>query len=286
MSTPRNLPHKSTDPTFALEVLKMDMDNLVKRYEYVLNPENSGDTIANYFETLTTKIFQTAISRFFLEGMSSNDFIEMLKESSLAACNYFKLITNRGKEIQYTWEGEVLTKVYESTRIHHTAGSTLDLGLKAAIISQQKRHIECLSNIDLTHIGLHRKDSAFDLRALALQLLCGGGQKNHKVFFDAIEKLPSPSKNLDAKLMYSDCKTLLALEKKDTILLAELIDENLSIHKKMYDNDARNMRYNLFGLMSIHNLVTLILANKKGMSVEVSNPYIPHELLTASIKSI
>jgi hypothetical protein len=206
----------------------------------------------------------------------------MLKKSSLAACNYFKLISNRGKEIQYTWEGEVLTKVYESARIHHTAGSTLDLGLKAAIISQQNKNIEYLSNMDLTHIGLDRTDNAFILSILAIQSLCGGGQKNHKVYFDAIEKLPAPSKNLDAKLLYSQCKTLLALEKKDANSLAKLIDENLSIHKRMYDNDARNMRYNPFGLMSIHNLVLLILANKKGMSVEVSNPYIPDELLKAS----
>ncbi|MDN5204301.1 Imm49 family immunity protein [Fulvivirgaceae bacterium BMA10] len=285
MDTPRKLPHKSVNPEFGLEVLKMDMEYLNKCYDYVLDQENSGDTIANHFESLTSKIFETAIARFFLEGISPDDFMEMLRKSSLAACNYFKLITNQGREILYDWEGERCEVIYESDRIHHMADSTLNMGLRAAIIANQNQEIEYLSNVNLSNLGLHMSNGAFTLRTAALQLLCNGNQKKYKVYFDAIEKLSPPSRNLDAKLMDSECKILLGLEKNSLSQLPQLMNDNLIIHKKMYDNDARNLRYNYFGLISTFNLTSLILAHKKRMALDVKSPYIPEELLKASIKN-
>ncbi|MDD7887342.1 hypothetical protein [Flavivirga sp. 57AJ16] len=284
MSTPRKTPHKSC----GIEGLKIELDFLYEDYEYVKNQENSGDTIANYFESLTSKIFELAIGRYYLEGICTDDFMEMLKKSSLAACNYFKLITNKGKEIQYNWEGGCYSAIYKDERIHHTADSILNCGLKAAIITNQNQEIEYLSNIDLSNIVVKNMltGGAYSLRTLALQLLCSRNIKQGTECFDTIEKLPPPSRNLDAKLIDSECKILLALEKKHFDKLPKLIDDNLIIHKKMYDNDSRNLRYNYFGLISIHNLASLILARKKQMILGIKNQYIPSDLFEASIKNI
>lgn len=277
MKTPRELPHKSIDADFGLTLLEMDKKQLQRAYEHILNPENGGDTIVNQFELLTSKIFQVAIARFFWEGISAEDFKEMLGKSALAACNYFRLITNKGKEIQLHWEGESRSVLYQGDRVHHTADHKFNMGFKAAILADQHQEIEYLSDLDLFNLGLQLSYNPFTLRMVALQSLCKG--RKNDAYFDAIEKFPKPNRKLNEQILDSECKILLALEKEDSGQLHEHIDRHLVLHKKMYDNDVKDMRRNYFGLMSIPVLTVLVLAGKRDMMVEVDNPYLPKTLL-------
>jgi len=286
-NTPRKLPHKSIDPKFGLEVLYMDMDALKKNDKTVINPEIDGEVIVNHFESLTRKIFREAIARFFFEGISPDQFLEMMKKSSLAASNYFRLITNTNKEreISYQWEGKDMLIKHVEERIQHTADCTLNMGLTAAILSNQTQDIEYLSNIDLSNLGPNMYPHAFILRTLALQAICNDNKKQLGKYLEAIEKLPSPNRNLDAKLIDSECKSLFALGKGDFDQLIKCMEDNLRKHKKMYDNDSRNMRYNYFGFISVFNIAVLIMANKRGATINLKNQYMPEELLKASLKA-
>lgn len=283
VSESRKLPHRSISPKMAEFTMSEDEDTVQKYGDHVLTPGHD-DTVANHFGTLTVRLAELAVLRYLHAGDALPVVLDTLSESALAAANYFRLVTvDNNNQVQYEWRESVFSVRPSPRRINATDPLTLHMALMAALISGNGEQLSYLSGIPSNTYVYGDAPDLSALRAMVMQSLCRQDERQNDELLDVLRNNIAPGQRLDTKLFHAECVAMLSLAGADTSELLTSVEEHLSVHKKLYDNDRRDMRWSILGLVSMPTLAIMILAQQRGISIDVANDYVPLDLLTASL---
>ena len=189
-----------------------------------------------------------------------------------------------GARVQYDWRDRACSINPPRIRYRATDPATLEFALYAALIGANNEALRFLVSLDQELFAADEQPIQPSLRVMAIQSLCGNVDHDRVELIDLLSEQSVPGRDLDTKFSHAVNRLVLALLETDFDALSRRIDECLTVHEELFDNDRNNMRCSILGLVSIKVLAALIIGHRHGKTLQVTNHYVPDEWMAAALK--